>query len=140
MTYRKATIRPYRAEDGSLLFTLAKSTFGEQSAWSDEKALARLDRGTVFVAEVEGEPAGYVALELDAETVRVEQLLVSTRHVHEGIGRQLVDYAEGFAIAQGAKRLQIVVEPDNRRALDFYGRRSFVPAGEDVLELVLPQR
>ena len=55
----------------------------------------------------------------------IEQLLVSPRHEHEGIGNQLVDYAEGFAISEGAARLQIVVEPDNRRALDFYARRSF---------------
>jgi hypothetical protein len=33
-----------------------------------------------------------------------------------------------------------VVEPDNRRALDFYVRRSFSPAAEGVLELPLPQR
>ncbi len=140
MPYRKVTIRPYRAEDESRLFTLAHESFGEQAAWSDRATIAGLETDTVFVADLEGDQAGYVALRREGDAVRIEQLLVSPRHEHEGIGRQLVDYVEGFAIAEGAVRLQIVVEPDNRRALDFYERRSFAPIGEDVLELTLPQQ
>jgi ribosomal protein S18 acetylase RimI-like enzyme len=138
VSYRKATIRPYRGEDESLLFTLAREAFGGRPEWSDRATLAGLETDTVFVAELEGDQAGYVALRHDGDTVRIEQLLVSPRHEHEGIGRQLVDYVEGFAISEGAARLQIVVEPDNRRALDFYERRSFLRASEDVLELELP--
>jgi ribosomal protein S18 acetylase RimI-like enzyme len=138
--YRKATIRPYRAEDESLLFSLAREAFGSQDAWSDRDTLAGLELDTVFVADLDGDRAGYVALVREGDAVRIDHLLVSPRHEHEGIGRQLVDYAEGFAISEGAARLQIVVEPDNRRARDFYARRSFVHAGADVLELPLPQR
>jgi ribosomal protein S18 acetylase RimI-like enzyme len=136
--YRKATIRAYRGEDESVLFSLARESFGGQGDWSDGSALTRLETDTVFVADLEGEQAGYVALRRDGEVVLIEQLLVSPRHEHEGIGNQLVDYAEGYAISEGAIRLQIVVEADNRRALDFYGRRSFLRAGDDLLELVLP--
>lgn len=139
MSYRKATIRPYRAEDESRLFSLAREAFGGQAAWSDRTALTGLEQDTVFVADLEGDHAGYVALRREGDAVRIEQLLVSPRHEHEGIGRQLVEYAEGFAISKGAVRLQIVVEADNRRARDFYGRRSFRRAGDDLLELVLPQ-
>jgi ribosomal protein S18 acetylase RimI-like enzyme len=140
VSYRKATIRPYRGEDESLLFSLARESFGGQPAWSDEVAIQGLERDTVFVAELDGdEAAGYVALRREGDAIRIEQLLVSPRHEHEGIGRQLVEYAEGFAISEGALRLQIVVEPENRRALDFYGRRSFLRAGDDLLELDLPR-
>jgi ribosomal protein S18 acetylase RimI-like enzyme len=138
VSYRKATIRPYRAEDESRLFSLAREAFGGQAAWNDETALTGLGQHTVFVADVEGDHAGYVALRLDGDTVCIEQLLVSPRHEHQGIGRQLVEYAEGFAISEGALRLQIVVEADNRRALDFYARCSFLPRDDDLLELVLP--
>lgn len=140
MSYRKATIRPYRAEDESLLFSLAREAFGSQDAWNDHAALSGLEEDTVFVADLDGDRAGYVALTQLGDVVRIDQLLVSPRHEHEGIGRQLVDYAEGFAISEGAISLQIVVEPDNLRARDFYARRSFVQAGDDVLELPLPQR
>jgi ribosomal protein S18 acetylase RimI-like enzyme len=139
VSYRKATIRPYRPEDESVLFSLAREAFGSRDSWSDRAALTGIEQGTVFVADLDGERAGYVALAHDGDTVRIEQLLVSPRHEHEGIGRQLVDYAEGFAISEGAVRLQIVVEPDNLRAREFYARRSFVHAAGDVLELPLPQ-
>jgi len=140
VSYRKATIRPYRADDESLLFSLAREAFGSQDAWSDRATLIGLERLVVFVADLEGERAGYVALAREGDAVRIEHLLVSPRHEHQGIGRQLVDYAEGFAISEGAVRLQIVVEPDNVRARDFYSRRSFVRADDDVLELPLPRR
>jgi len=139
VSYRKATIRPYRADDESRLFSLARQAFGAQADWNDRTTLTGLEQHTVFVADLEGDQAGYVALRRDGDTVRIEQLLVSPLHEHEGIGRQLVEYAEGFAISEGVLRLQIVVEPDNHRALDFYGRRSFQPAGDDLFELVLPR-
>jgi ribosomal protein S18 acetylase RimI-like enzyme len=138
--YRKATIRPCGVEDQSLLFSIAREAFGMQATWSDRAALSGLEQDTVFVAELEGDHAGYVAVEREGDTVRIEHLLVSPRHEHEGIGRQLVDYVEGFAISEGAARLQILVEPDNRSAFDFYRRRSFTPAADGVLELALPQR
>ena len=140
MPYRKARIRPYEAEDESLLFSLAREAFGSQDAWSDRATLTGLEQDTVFVADLDGDRAGYVALTREGDAVRIEQLLVSPRHEHEGIGRQLVDYAEGFAISEGALSLEIVVEPDNLRARDFYSRRSFVSAADDVLQLPLPQR
>ena len=139
MPYRKATIRRYRSEDEGLLFSLAREAFGGRQDWSDEATLKGLETETVFVAELAGDSAGYVALHREGETVRIEQLLVSPLHEHEGIGRQLVEYAEGYAISEGAARLQIVVEEDNRRAREFYGRRNFTRAATDVLELNLPQ-
>jgi ribosomal protein S18 acetylase RimI-like enzyme len=70
----------------------------------------------------------------------VEQLFISPEHEDEGLGGQLLDYAEGYAISCEAKTLQIVVEPGNVPARQFYHQRGFVTTGEDVLELVLPQR
>jgi ribosomal protein S18 acetylase RimI-like enzyme len=140
VSYRKAAIRPYRAEDESLLFTLARESFGTRPAWSDTETLAALETDTVFVAELEGAPAGYVAVEAVADALRIDQLFVSELHEGEGVGRQLLEYAEGFAISEGAARLEVVVEGDNRRAFDFYRGRGFVQAGEDLLELTLPQR
>lgn len=140
MPYRKATIRPYRPEDESLLFSLARAAFGDRPAWSDAGALAVLETDTVFVAEVDGDPAGYAAVEEEGDAVRVAQLLVSPLHEHEGVGRQLLDYVEGYAISRGASRLQVVVEEDNVRARDFYRRRGFVAVAAGLLELTLPQR
>jgi GNAT superfamily N-acetyltransferase len=114
MTYRKAEIRPFRPEDEPLLFGLASLDRG-----ADRRTLSVLERETVFVAELEDSPAGYVALERRGEVVCVDQLFVSPEHEAEGIGRQLLEWAEGFSIAAGAAKLQVVVEADNRRALEF---------------------
>ena len=135
MTYRKATIRPYRPADEPLLFGLARLDRG-----ADRRTLAVLERETVFVAELDGAPAGYVAVEWAHEAMRVDQLFVSPEHEAEGVGRQLFEHAEGYAISEGALALQVVVSSGDRRALEFYLGRGFVWAGEDLVELVLPQR
>lgn len=49
--------------------------------------------------------------------MRIEQLLVTPQHEHEGVGRQLLQYAEGYAIFRNARSLQVVVESNNRRRL-----------------------
>ena len=135
MTYRKADIRPYKEEDEPLLFGMVSLDRG-----ADARTLSVLERETVFVAEVEGSPAGYVALERVERAVRVDQLFVSPDHEAEGIGRQLLEFAEGYAIWEGAEALQVVVESGNERALSFYRGRGFTAAGDDLLELLLPRR
>jgi len=134
MPYRKAEIRPFREEDEALLFGLASLDRG-----ADSRTIAVLERETVFVAEVEGSPAGYVALTRAEDAIRIDQLFVSPEHEAEGIGRQLLEWAEGYAISERATRLQVVVEAENRRALDFYRGRGFTEAGENLLELHLPE-
>jgi ribosomal protein S18 acetylase RimI-like enzyme len=138
--YRKAEIRPYRDQDEPLLFGLAQRSFGQLSGWSDQRTLQVLETNSVFVAEVYRTPAGYVAVEQADDAVRVEQLFVSPEHEAQGVGHQLLDWAEGYAISLGARALQVAVEPDNRRARDFYQRSGFVPADGDLLELILPQQ
>ena len=134
MPYRKVEIRPFREEDEAVLFGLASLDRG-----ADSRTIAVLERETVFVAELEGSPAGYVALTRVDDAVRIDQLFVSPEHEAEGVGRQLLEWAEGYAISERAARLEVVVESENRRALDFYRRRGFTEAGENLLELRLPQ-
>jgi GNAT superfamily N-acetyltransferase len=134
MPYRKAEIRSFRDEDEAVLFGLASLDRG-----ADSRTIAILERETVFVAELEGLPAGYVALTRVEDAVRIDQLFVSPEHEAEGIGRQLLEWAEGYAIAERAARLEVVVEAENRRALDFYRGRGFADAGENLVELRLPQ-
>jgi GNAT superfamily N-acetyltransferase len=135
VTYQKAEIRPFQQEDEPLLFGLASLDRG-----ADERTLGVFERGTVFVAEVGGAPAGYVALERQERAVRVDQLFVSPEHEAKGVGTQLLEYAEGYAIWQGAEALQIVIESGNERALTFYQGRGFMRVAEDLLELLLPRR
>lgn len=132
--YRKASIRPFQSEDEPLLFGLASLDRG-----ADERTLSVLEHETVFVAEVDGSAAGYVALDPGDEEICIDQLFVSPDHEAEGVGRQLLEYAEGYAIAEGAGTLRVVVSEADERAVRFYRGRGFVPVADDLLELVLPR-
>jgi ribosomal protein S18 acetylase RimI-like enzyme len=123
-----------RPEDEAVLFGLARLDRG-----ADERTLEVLEHETTFVADVAGRPAGYVALFAEEGRMRIDQLFVSPEHEAEGVGRQLLEYAEGFAISEGAEALEVVVAEDDARAVAFYRSRGFAAAGQDVFELVLPR-
>ena len=139
MPYRRVAIRACRTGDEPALYGLARRAFGGQGGWSDERTLGVLGTETVFVAELDDAPAGYVALEPADDVVRIDQLLVSPEHEAEGVGHQLVEWAEGYAIARRARALRIVVEDDNVRARGVYRRAGFVAVESGLLELILPQ-
>jgi ribosomal protein S18 acetylase RimI-like enzyme len=132
-------IVPRAEADVRLLFALAKSTFDGISGWEDSRVLRTLARDVVFVAREKGLPAGYVALRPDDEGIVVEQLFVAPGHEQHGVGRSLLAYAEGYAIAQRASTLRIVVEQENLRARSFYRREGFVPVAPELVERILPR-
>jgi ribosomal protein S18 acetylase RimI-like enzyme len=122
------------------LFALAKSVFSDAPGWDDERVLETLMRDVVFIARERSGPAGYVALLAEDEmTIVVEQVLVAPGHERRGVGHRLLEHAEGYAIAQHARTLRIVVESDNWPAQRFYRRSGFVPVAEELLELALPR-
>jgi ribosomal protein S18 acetylase RimI-like enzyme len=121
------------------LFAAAKSVFADARGWSDARVLEALARDLLFLAEEDGEPAGYVALGNEPDgAIVVEQLLVVPGHERRGVGHRLLAYVEGYAIAERAPALRIVVEQDNAPARDFYRRAGFVPVDTEVVERSLP--
>ncbi len=135
----KIEIAPRVEADLPVLFGLAIATFGGLPGWSDERVLDVLNSDVIFVAREDDQPAGYVALRSDeAGMVVVEQLFVAPGHERRGIGHRLLAYAEGYAIAERAQSLQVVVEESNEPARSFYKRSGFVPVEPELVELVLP--
>jgi ribosomal protein S18 acetylase RimI-like enzyme len=132
-------IAPLRESELGRLFGLAKTVFANASGWNDRRVLDALERDIVFVAHERDEVAGYVALFVpDRKHMIAEQVFVAPGHEHRGIGHRLVAHAEGYAIAEHAHVLSIVVERDNWRARAFYGRLGYVPVQAELVELVLP--
>ena len=126
--------------DLPLLFGLAKGAFGGLPGWSDERVLEVMKRDVIFVAREDDQPAGYVALHAEeAGVIVVEQLFVAPGHEQRGIGHRLLAYAEGYAIAERAQSLRVVVEESNQPARSFYKRSGFVPVEPELFELVLPR-
>jgi ribosomal protein S18 acetylase RimI-like enzyme len=133
-------IAPRSDADLRPLFGLAKSAFGDLPGWDDGRVVDVLTRDVVFVAREGGLLAGYVALSHDTGgAVVVDQLFVAPGHERHGVGRRLLECAEGYAIAEQAGTLRIVVEQANGAARSFYRRRGFVPVDDELFELVLPQ-
>ena len=133
-------IAPRTEADLPLLFGLAKVAFVDLPGWSDERVLEVLRRDVTFVAREQGQPAGYVALRRkESGAIVVDQLFVASGHERRGIGHRLLAYAEGYAIAERAQSLQIVVEEGNQQAQSFYRRSGFVAVEPELLELVLPR-
>jgi ribosomal protein S18 acetylase RimI-like enzyme len=124
------------------LYGMARATFGDFPGWSDARVLEVIRRDLVFVALEHAQPAGYIALRNDPGTATIvaEQVFIAPGHEGRGIGRRLLAYAEGYAIAQRAHALRIVAETDNWRARTFYRTLGFVPVEAELLELVLPHR
>jgi ribosomal protein S18 acetylase RimI-like enzyme len=136
----RVEIAPRTEADLPLLFGLAKGAFVDLPGWSDERVLEVLRRDVTFVAREQGQPAGYVALRSkEGGAIVVDQLFVAPGHERRGIGHRLLAYAEGYAIAERAQSLQIVVEEGNQQARSFYRRSGFVPVEPELLELVLPR-
>ena len=126
--------------DLPLLFGLAKVAFVDLPGWSDERVLEVLRRDLTFVAREQGQPAGYVAVRRKEDgPILIEQLFVAPGHEQHGIAHRLLAYAEGYAIAEHAHSLQIVVEEGNHKARSFYRRSGFVPVEPELFELVLPR-
>ena len=121
------------------LFALAKGTFGSHPGWSDKRVLEVLRRDVVFVAREHAQLSGYVALcRHEDGPIVIEQLFVAPGHERRGIGHRLLGYAEGYAIAERARSLQIVVEEGNEKARSFYRRSGVVPVEPELFELILP--
>ena len=136
----KIEIAPREDADLPQLFLLAKGTFGGLPGWSDMRVLEVLNGDVVFVAREDNKPAGYVALRHDDEgVVVVEQLFVTPGHEQRGIGHRLLAYAEGYAIAERAQSLHVVVEESNQPARSFYKRSGFVPVEPELFERILPR-
>ncbi|MDX6408508.1 MAG: hypothetical protein QOE13_1579 [Gaiellaceae bacterium] len=132
-------IAPVRETEIGRLFGLAKTVFANASGWDDSRVLRALESDTVFVAHEDDEIAGYVALSVpDPSRVIAEQVFVAPGHEEHGVGRRLLAHAEGYAIAERARVLGIVVERDNWRARALYGRLGFLPVQPELVELVLP--
>jgi GNAT superfamily N-acetyltransferase len=139
--YRKAAIRPYKPEDSPVLFGRAQMSLGSNAGWSDERTLDVLEGDTVFVAEVDGTPAGFVAVEEGPQTLRIDELFVVPEHEDESVEWQLLEYAEGYAIATDSHRIEAVVDGDEPTAHAPFRRYGFAPGSDEgLLELTLPQQ
>jgi ribosomal protein S18 acetylase RimI-like enzyme len=80
------------------------------------------------------EPVGFVSVHKEWEhawqqAAELHELVVSKDYQGRGIGRRLMETAMQYAKAAGKRRLALWVGENNQRAIDWYRRLAFEPAG-----------
>jgi len=118
----------YRPED--LNTFLGSFGIADWEAQLDDPAFA------CRLAEVDGEPVGYVKLgpvklpiEEDSPALLLDQLYILKPYHGVGIAHGLMDWTIDEARRRGAERLYLTVYVDNHRARRFYDRCGFEAVG-----------
>lgn len=128
-------LRPYRAEDEDAAIALWLATW--QKAYPEIDFAARVNwwrarwrdelvpNAAIIIAEQGVEPVGFVTIDA---TGYLDQLVVAPDHWGSPVGDALVGEAKRLS----PHEVTLLVNQDNARAIRFYTRNGFVPAGEDV--------
>lgn len=112
------------------------------------RELLRKANGAIFVAEVRGRVAGYVAVDVVDEAVpvfrparigRVQSIAVTEAARGCGLGRGLMAVAEAWAASRGATQVQLSVWAFNARARALYEELGFEVRAMGMWK-VLPDR
>jgi putative acetyltransferase len=128
-------LRPYRAEDEDAAIALWQRTwqqaypaidFAARVKWWRERWRSELvPDATIIVAEAAGVLIGFVTIDRSGY---LDQLVVAPDRWGSELATTLVNEAKRLS----PDRITLKVNTDNVRAIRFYQRNGFVPAGEDV--------
>lgn len=86
----------------------------------------------VFVAELDGHPAGYMAVRSDGASLVIDQLVVPPADRGRHVGNRLLDWAEGYGTSRRLETVRIRAGGVDRVARDFYLRRGYTAAGDEL--------
>lgn len=123
-------LRAYQPSDHDALTAMFYQIRKEEFPWTDHEHLsaADFDRSTegerIIVAEVQGEPAGFLSVwEPDRF---IHNLFVDKKYRHAGIGRQLIRWA----LSEYGMPLSLKCAAANTAALEFYQSGGWQTDGE----------
>ncbi|ANJ75551.1 GNAT family N-acetyltransferase [Ralstonia insidiosa] len=127
-------IRPFRSGDEPALHAVFHSAVHgiaaaryrpeQLEAWAPtdydtEQWAERIRRNQPFVAEIDGQPAGYADLQADGH---IDHFFVSAAHARRGVGQHLMNHILGLATQRGLSRTQAHV---SLSAEPFFARNGF---------------
>lgn len=124
-------VRKARIEDHAMIYRLGQETLGYDldEAFSQTRLLDVLSKpaNQIFVAFVDGEPAGYVHIQDYDVTYAIPYknilgLAVFEQFQGQGVGKSLMQAAEDFAQTDGASCIRLNSGEDRHDAHLFYER------------------
>ncbi len=124
MHINQITIRPFRSDDRTAVIALWESVFGYEAAHNRpalviDKKLAVADE-LFFVATSDATVIGTVLAGYDGHRGWIYALAVSPTYQRQGIGSQLVRYAEHELAKQGCVKVNLQVVEGNESVVAFY--------------------
>ena len=89
-----------------------------------------IDRGELWLAEIEGVPVGVLVLDRRSDHLLIYSVAVLPRQQGTGLGKALLAFAEERADAMGSSELRLYTNRRMERNVRLYERCGFVAVGE----------
>lgn len=129
-------IRPARPNDLDAMVGLLEILFALESDFAFDavfqknglRKLLATETAVVLVAEIDGQVVGMISGQLTVSTAEggyallVEDVVIEPAFRWRGLGRRLLNGLEKWAAVRGVRRLQLLADKENFKALDFYHR------------------
>jgi GNAT superfamily N-acetyltransferase len=133
-------IRPATEDDAAAVSAIARTAFEHYIPRIGVPPIpmlldypAAIRSGTVWVAIEDDNLAGFVLLEDEAEALLLDVLAVSPRVQGQGVGAQLLAFAETEARARGFTRITLYTNAAMTENLAYYPRHGYVEVGRETV-------
>jgi ribosomal protein S18 acetylase RimI-like enzyme len=90
----------------------------------------RIERGEVWILEIEGETIGIAVLEVNTDHLFIYSIAVKPYAQRKGYGRVLLDFADNLAIELRLYEIRLYTNERMERNLTLYERHGFVQVGK----------
>ena len=132
-------IRRANAEDLPVLINLLNILFSieadftpnPQKQYRGLQLMLEGEQCCILVAEIEGKIAGMVTAQLVVSTAEgaysgwIEDMVIFPEYRQQGIGSRLLAAIETWCYQNGAVRVQLLADRENRPALEFYSKNGW---------------
>jgi GNAT superfamily N-acetyltransferase len=128
-------------------YLASSAVYGDEGTPALKRALkiflARPKLGFVWLAYVDGEPAGVcfvcyaVSTSIGSLVAKLEDVFVMPDHQRSGVGTAMFKALVGELKRNGVRRIDTAVHRGNRAAERYYRKLGFRPLGEERLAMVI---
>ena len=90
----------------------------------------RIERGEVWILDIEGEPTGTAVLERNTDHLLIYSIVVKPEARQKGYGRALHDFADKRAVELGLHEVRLYTNEQMERNLRLYRQHGFLQIGK----------
>ncbi|MDY2628358.1 MAG: ribosomal protein S18-alanine N-acetyltransferase [Lachnospiraceae bacterium] len=123
------SVRNMKQQDIAFLVKLEQKLFSD--AWTEMSLINTLHYrpDTSFVAELDGEPVGYLFFMAAADEGELLRIGVSPEYRRQGVGQVLLEHMDYFVLENGIYSVWLEVRESNEPARALYEKSGFVTQG-----------